>query len=222
LSSADLDATAYREGALALLRHAIGFDGWCWSLVDPASGLPAHTVANNSPITDNRARWHQLTYADPIPPRTEATSHFAVSLLSESSRGDLSGSRQWREVLGPAGVGDTLEAHLVAGHLRWGHLSLYRGADYGCFTETDRAFIAEVAPMLATQLRRSIRKAAVRDALDDVEEPGTLILDPDLRLLAITPDAQRWLREAAPALTNAADPLPGFVYALREPQGTAH
>jgi DNA-binding CsgD family transcriptional regulator len=215
-SYADLDPTVYRHEALAQLGRAIGFDAWCWTLVDPGSGLGAHAVAHNPAVARNPARFHQLTYRDPaaLSRADTATPRAAVSLLSQSTGGDLQTSAPWREVLGPAGLGDRLDARLVCGRLCWGHLSLYRGADRGWFTESDRAFIAEVTPTLADQLRRAVRTAAVGDAADDFDEPGTLLLDPHLRVLAITPEAQRWLTEIEPTLANAADPLPGFVFAL--------
>jgi DNA-binding CsgD family transcriptional regulator len=91
---------------------------------------------------------------------------------------------------------------------------LYRDARHGWFSQDDRAFVAEIALLLAAQLRRSTRTAALPNGLDDVDEPGTLVLDRDLRLLAATPEARRWLDEVAPVVREAADPLPGFVYAL--------
>ena len=52
----------YRHEALALLDRAVGFDAWCWTLVDPDSGLPAHAVAENPAVAGNPARFHQLIY----------------------------------------------------------------------------------------------------------------------------------------------------------------
>lgn len=223
LSDADLDSTVYRHEALALLRRAVGFDAWCWTLVDPGSGLPAHAIADNPAVSRNPARFHQLAYSDVAGLcRSDApTADAAVSLLSQSTGGDLEANPPWREVLGPAGLGDRLDAALVAGRLCWSHLALYRDADRGWFTESDRAFIAEFTPTLADKLRRLIRTVAVDDTRDDFDEPGTLVLDPHLRVLAITREARRWLMEIDPAAADVANPLPGFVYALGARIGTA-
>lgn len=180
LSDADLDLTVYRHEALALLDRAVGFDAWCWTLVDPDSDLPAHAVAENPAVACNPARFHQLMYRDHAALSRTATAApgAAVSLLSQATGGDLRTSRPWREVLGPAGLGDVLDARLVSGCVDWSHLSLYRGADRGWFTEKDRAFIAELAPRLADKLRGAIRTAGASDAPDDFDEPGTPLARP--------------------------------------------
>ena len=214
LSDADLDPTAYRHEAIGLIRGAVGFDAWCWALVDPGSGLPAHAVANNPAVARNPARFHQLSRGDIAALRCADASTPNVSVLSQSTSGDLRVDPAWREVLGPAGLGDRLDAALVAGRLCWSHLSLFRGADLGWFTESDHAFIAQLAPTLTEKLRRSILTMAVSDALEDNDQPGTLLLDPHLRVLAITPEAQRWIGEIVPTVAEPADPLPGLIYAL--------
>lgn len=216
LSDADLDPTVYRHEALTLLRRAVGFDAWCWTLVDPGSGLPTHAIADNPAVARNPARFHQLVYGDVAGlGRSDApNADGAVSVFSQSTGGGLDSNAPWREVLGPAGLGDGLDAALVAGRLCWGHLSLYRGADCCWFTESDRAFIADITPTFAYDLRRSIRTVAVCDTPDDSDVPGILVLDPHLRVLAITREARRWLMEIDPAPTVVADRLPGFVYAL--------
>lgn len=216
LSGAGLDAASYRHEAIGLLRGAVDFDAWCWALVDPASGLPAHAVAHNPVIGHNQARFHLLGHAIPeVPGPADARlgQGGPVRVLSNSTGGDLRRSARWRELLGPGGFGDQMEARLVTDRQCWGHLALYRDAGGGWFTEYDCSFLATVAHVLAAQLRRSIRLIPPTRGLEG-DEPGILVLDPELRLLAATPQAQRWLAEVAPVLPAGCDPLPGFVYAL--------
>lgn len=39
LARAELDNDSFRYEAAAILRRAVGFDGWCWLLADPAAQL---------------------------------------------------------------------------------------------------------------------------------------------------------------------------------------
>lgn len=204
-----------------MLRREIGFEAWCWSAVDPASRLPTDAVAYNPAIKGKVERFHKLNYSE-LPPSPDApcpAPDGVVRWWGESALNRRDPSPKWQEVLGPAGVGDLLDVYLVAGGARWGHIALYRAADCGMFTAEERSFIAELAPSLTAHHRRSLRIALAQDGLDEIEEPGTLVLDSELRPLAVTPEAQRWLSEIAPARTGsgpavATHLLPAPVYAV--------
>ena len=43
LARAGLDNDGFRLAAADVLRQAVGFDRWCWTLLDPAAGLPTAT-----------------------------------------------------------------------------------------------------------------------------------------------------------------------------------
>ena len=47
LAAARLDNDGSRWEAAAVLRRAIGFDGWCWMLADPGSRLPTRDLGEN-------------------------------------------------------------------------------------------------------------------------------------------------------------------------------
>ena len=47
LARARMDNDVFRWEAAEVLRRAIGFDTWCWVLLDPATGLPTRYTATN-------------------------------------------------------------------------------------------------------------------------------------------------------------------------------
>ncbi|MBO0687662.1 MAG: helix-turn-helix transcriptional regulator [Candidatus Dormibacteraeota bacterium] len=214
LVRARLDSVTFRHEAVAILQQAVGFDAWCWTLMDPGSGLPSHAMAENPVITGEQARFFQVIFqSEDVPLGIEpggGTSR--VHSLREATGGDLPRSARWREVLGPGGYGDELAAGLIAGGLCWGHLALYRDVGQAAFGREDTEFLAQVVPGLAARLRQVAREPA--ESWDEADEPGTLLLDRDLRLLAATPQAPFWIDELARLYPRAVGRLPAIVYAL--------
>lgn len=214
LVRARLDSVTFRQEAVSILQQAVGFDAWCWTLMDPGSGLPSHAMAENPVITGEQARFFQVIFqSEDVPLGIEPGSGTSrVHSLRAATGGDFPRSARWREVLGPGGYGDELAAGLIAGGLCWGHLALYRDAGQAAFGSEDTQFLAQVVPALAARLRQVAREPAV--SWDEADEPGTLLLGRDLRLLAATPQARRWLDELAPLYPRTVGRLPAIVYAL--------
>jgi hypothetical protein len=101
-------------------------------------------------------------------------------------------------MLGSGGLGDQLGAHLAADSACWAYLTLYRD---------------EAAPGLAPATRRS-SPAWHRCWRPDPGEPGTIIVDRDLKLVTATSHAWRWIARLGLAKPSDAEPLPGFIYAM--------
>ena len=78
-------------------------------------------------------------------------------MLSAATGGALDRDPLWREMLGPAGLGDQLGAPVAADGVDWAYLALYRDGGRAWFSPGDAAFIASVAPMLAARLRAGLR-----------------------------------------------------------------
>jgi DNA-binding CsgD family transcriptional regulator len=135
-----------------------------------------------------------------------------VSVLSAATSGALDRDPVWREMLGPGGLGDQLGAPLVADGLTWAYLSLYRDEGRAWFGPGDAAFVASVAPMLAARLRAGLRQTA--SASTDPGEPGTVIVDRDMKLVTATSHAWRWIARLGLEKPSDAEPLPGFIYAM--------
>ena len=60
LARGRMDNDVFRWEAAEVLRRAIGFDTWCWVLLDPATGLPTRYTATNPVIGHNQRRFFPL------------------------------------------------------------------------------------------------------------------------------------------------------------------
>ena len=215
LVRADMDNDTFRLEAAAVLRQAMGFDWWCWTLLDPGARLPTRYLAAAAPV-DQAARrfcrlpWDDVAAAIPAAGRPRAPS--AVTVLSAATGGDLRRDECWRELLGPAGTGDSLAARLIADGNCWALLHAGRDSSSRWFSEDETAFLADLAPLLAGRLRDGLRTGLVEDGRGDA--PGTIIVDRDCNLLAATDQARRWIARLGLRQPNDAEPLPGFIYAM--------
>ena len=213
LAGARMDNDVFRWEAAQVLRRAIGFDTWCWVLLDPATDLPTRYTVTNPVLGQDPRRFFPLALqslvACPPPGRTRPGE---VSVLSAATGGALDRDPLWREMLGPAGLGDHLGAPLAADGVSWAYLTLYRDDGRAWFTPGDAAFVASVAPLLAARLRAGLRHTT--PAGTDPGEPGTVIVDRDLALVTATSQAWRWIARLGLAKPSDAEPLPGFIYAM--------
>ncbi|MBV8293240.1 MAG: helix-turn-helix transcriptional regulator [Mycobacterium sp.] len=213
LARARMDNDVFRWEAVEVLRRAIGFDTWCFVLLDPTTGLPTRYASTNPVIGHNQRQFFPLYLqslaACPPPRRTRAAE---VSVLSAATGGALERDPVWREMLSPGGLGDQLGAHLAADGVCWAYLALYRDEGRAWFNPGDAAFVGSVAPLLAARLRAGLRHTTL--ASTDPGEPGTVIVDRDLNLVTATSHAWRWIARLGLDKPSDAEPLPGFIYAM--------
>jgi DNA-binding CsgD family transcriptional regulator len=96
-------------------------------------------------------------------------------------------------------------------------LHLHRDSFGAFFSAGDAELIAGVAPMLAARIRDGLRgRAPYQDIAprdDPSPEPGTIIVDEELSVVAATGEAWDWIDRLGLAKPNDAEPLPGFIYA---------
>lgn len=210
LARADMNNDCFRLAAADVLGRAVGFDWWCWTLLDPAADLPTRYLSNNPIIGGAQRRFYRML-PDPVQPSPEWQSRRPVTVLSAATGGDLCRSRLWRELIGPRGGGDQLMARLAVGGAAWAYLDLGRARSSGWFTADDAGFVAGLAPLLAARLRAGLR--APGGPAEDGGQPGTIILDRDLGLVAGTGAAWRWIERLGLQRPSDAEPLPGFIYA---------
>ncbi|MEE1782166.1 LuxR C-terminal-related transcriptional regulator [Streptomyces sp. SP17BM10] len=136
----------------------------------------------------------------------------AVMSLDRATLGRRSASARYREIMAGLGLGDELRAALIAGRDCWGVLCLHRAdADAG-FSDQDLAAVRTLAPHLAEGLRRGmVREAVTRDGPGAPGAPGVIVLDRELALVSISPDAERWLDRLPPPKVRG---LPWPVYSV--------
>lgn len=214
LARADVDNDTFQHETAAILRQAVGLDWWCWPLADPGARLPTRVPGADAPVYQDQRRVAWLlpdSWGNSgLDPQT-GTRPPAARSLSTATQGDLRRDLIWREVLGPAGTGDVLDVMLTADGVCWGQLHLGRDSSARSFGNDDTEFLAIVAPLLAARLRKGL--CAGRAHKGPGAEPGTIIIDQDLSLVAATDQAWRWIGRLGTRPPNDAEPLPGFIYA---------
>jgi len=104
-----------------------------------------------------------------------------VTALSEATKGELNRDLCWREVLGPAGTGDTMGARLIADSVCWAQLHVGRDSSGRWFSDGDAEFLAWATPLLAARLRDGLRAPWPDD--NPAPEPGTIVVDRDLSVI---------------------------------------
>jgi DNA-binding CsgD family transcriptional regulator len=139
-----------------------------------------------------------------------ATGAAHVASLDSVTGGDRGSSPRYRDIMRPLGLGDELRVALVLGSQCWGYLCLHRTDGASGFTEHELALVGAAAPHLAHALRQAVlmrRPAAAAGA----HGPGVVMLNDDLSVVAVTPQAAQLLEriEARPGSV----PLPVCVYA---------
>ena len=200
LSEAELRWDVFSGELIAQLRPAVGFDGWCVALADPATGLPAVAVAEDSPVACCQRRFYQLEYQNPDFSTWEAFAAAGrpVAVLSDVTGGDLARSRHWDELLRPAGTADELRAVLKVGGTRWGSLTLYRAAPGRWFSDDEMRLVGSLHGALSRAARAGWAAWPPAPA-DCAEEPATLVATAAGTIANATPAAGTWLARLGPS-----------------------
>ncbi|MGZ4603433.1 MAG: response regulator transcription factor, partial [Kineosporiaceae bacterium] len=115
--------------------------------------------------------------------------------------------RRYVELLEPAGIHDELRVRLAVGGDQWATVILYR-LEERPFTSDDVAVAAAAAPLAARAIRTTLLRA-VCDTPDVATPPGSVLLDPDGRVLVSSAAAEELLaalpeRQVATVLANLA------------------
>jgi DNA-binding CsgD family transcriptional regulator len=126
-----------------------------------------------------------------------------VSALFVETDGRPERSARYRRYLAPDGFADEMRFAFVDAYGRWGSMGLFSERAY---TASEQNASAELVPLVASALRRSIAHAAPSD---DEASPGFLLLDAEDRVRSRDARAAELL--AGCAQTSA---LPGAVHVL--------
>jgi DNA-binding CsgD family transcriptional regulator len=222
LAGSHQDSDSFRREAIAILHRAIGVDGWGWLQLDPGAGMPMQE-SNENVVCDRELRrffrmvprvWNVPGTPDDRPaPRRPAPGVLPVTTLSAATGGDLSRDLTWREVFGPGGVGDKMRVQLIAGGTCWALVHMHRDSSSEHYGEDDIEFAAAVAPLLTPRVLADLR-APVPPGKDPAPEPGTMVLDEDLSMVAATTRAWWWIEHIGATGPNPDEPLPSVVYVV--------
>jgi hypothetical protein len=200
LSRASLDSASYRREAMAVLRRAVPFQGWCWALVDPQTLVPWDSMSDDPVLAGQQRRLFQLDLDDDaIPSLPQQVRHNRrVGVLSQVTGGEPGRSRRWEELYRPWGVGDELRATLLLDDLCWSYFTLTRDRSTGPFLMQEAAGVRDLLGTLAEGLRQAFIRSPQAGYLGQPETvkdgPGTVVFGPDLQLVAATPMGIEWFR----------------------------
>jgi DNA-binding CsgD family transcriptional regulator len=211
---AGLDAAQLRLEVLGRLRQIVPVDAAFFATVDPVTLLFTAAVAEDplgaaTPLfLDN-----EFGHDDVNKFAALAGSVDGVTSLDRATRGDRSVSPRYREIMAPLGLGDEMRAALVAGQNCWGVLCLHREDSPLGFTDQELRLVQRIAPHLAEGLRRAVTLQPAAGAGSEPGTPGVIVLDANLEVVSISPEAEHWLAEIADLESPRTSELPLAIYA---------
>jgi DNA-binding CsgD family transcriptional regulator len=214
LGRSGLDAPEFRRQSLRLLRSLVSVDAAFFATVDPATllftgALSEEPLAAATPLfLDNEFGREDVNKFVMLAGATDA-----VGTLDHATAGDRMGSARYREVIRPLGLGDELRVALMSGGRCWGVLCLHRQEARLGFDLPEIALVRRLAPHLGEGLRKGIAVFATAPADAIAEGPGIIVLDADLSVISVNPQAQRWLAQLRDADRPAHLDLPLPIYA---------
>ncbi|HUN35892.1 MAG TPA: helix-turn-helix transcriptional regulator [Trebonia sp.] len=229
LAHAGLDSFAFRERAIGDLRAALPFDAAAWWTIDPASALFTSCVFQPSPVDHAicaGVHGNELGDTDYNKFRVLARRSAKAEVLSAATGGQPERSDRYRHILAPLQYKHELRLALSDNSVLWGGIALLREPGGPDFTPAEVGRVASLGRILTEGLRSGIALGAAQ--VDCAPNgPGMLIVDDDLQILTMTPNAERWLDELTdgfPCLPNVGSSwLPEAVRSVvaraRQPHG---
>ena len=194
LAGSRADPAELRLAAVRELSQAIGFDQWCWTVADPGPGYCAQGIGDMNPASlPYVPRQYLAEESDPFSVTRQVTGDgIAAATISALTSGDLARSTRWDQCLRPAGLGDEITVACRDVYGFWGWLLPRRATSDPHFSDDDIALLAAASPDIAVLTRRVLAHPAGHAP---ASQPGTLILDSDLRFISWTDAAGQWLSQ---------------------------
>jgi DNA-binding CsgD family transcriptional regulator len=211
---AGLDAAALREEVLRRLRRIMPVDAAFFATVDPMTVLFTSAVAED-PLAAARPLFMDNEFGRDDVNKFAALAEAAdpVSSLERATRGDWQASPRYREIMNPLGLGDELRAALIARKRCWGVMCLHReNASHG-FDVWEVDLVRRISPHVAEGLRRAVSVGPASAVAAESAAPGIIVLDANLAVVSMSPEAQQWLAEIDDADWPGPAELPMAIYA---------
>ncbi len=214
LCHAGLDSITLRRRVLKVLQRVVPIDAAWWATVDPATLLFTSAVREDMPEkTTPLFVQNEFLQTDSNKFTDLARAEVPVRSLSEATRGDLSKSQRYQEILAPLGLADELRAVLKVGSRCWSFLCLHREVSQVYFSKDEAVFLRELGPHLAEGMRTSFLLAAAEASDADVG-PGLILISDDFSMIGMTPAAEQWMAYLGPEEWSRQTQLPQAVYAV--------
>jgi DNA-binding CsgD family transcriptional regulator len=215
-------ADAAVETFLAATADVLDTVGSCWHHTDPSSGQPVTLAAAGDPAGSFQESL-QYEFRRPDVGRFAElrARRLPLTTISAETRGRMSRSRRFREMIESTGTADELRVAFRDAFGTWSALVVFTARRLG---EDDLRFVAEILPAATAALRAGVaaelragtapapRQANAPVALvDDHDGPSVVLLDPADRVIAADAAARRRLA----LLPNAPDgQVPGVLACL--------
>ncbi|WP_218580012.1 helix-turn-helix transcriptional regulator [Nocardia cyriacigeorgica] len=208
LCAAGGESRTLRRAVLDRLARTLDFDYFAFVLTDPVTCVGCDPLAE-VPAIDELPRLIRLKYATAV---NRWTGLDDVGLLSIATAGHLEQSPMWREALAAHDVTDIASVVFRDRYGCWGFLDLWRCAPATPFTLAEADLLAEiVAPVTAALRRTQAATFAEEHAASTERNPLVLLLGPDLRMRAQTPQTHDYLSVLLPP-PPARSPVPASAY----------
>jgi DNA-binding CsgD family transcriptional regulator len=206
------DCGGSRELRRALLREIsrnVSFDAYAWLLCDPETEVGCDPVAD-VPCLPELPRLIRLKYATDTNRWTRMRT--PVARLLDATRGNPEQSLVWREMLAAYDVVDVASIVFRDRFGCWSFLDLWRAGPVAPFTDRESEYLSAIASPVTVALRQA--QAAtfhIGDVAQAPDGPAVLVLAPDLRVKAQTPETDAYLRALVPPAADR-QPIPAGAY----------
>jgi DNA-binding CsgD family transcriptional regulator len=204
------------DAATRGLTELVPADVWCGVVLDPSTLLDTGGQHHNGFPETTMPRLFEIEHIeqdDVDNLHALAGRPDQVSLLSNSTGGDLPASKYYRDILQPLGLRDEMRVVLRQGGHVWGLLVLCRAAGSRAFTDADLAAARQISAPATAALRRSLLLAG-SDTGTVTDAPGLVILDEHHDQVTVSPTARQWLDDMQEDRSPAASSLPYVVQAV--------
>ncbi|MEU5403379.1 LuxR C-terminal-related transcriptional regulator [Streptomyces sp. NPDC005963] len=212
-----------RTGALSVLHSTARTllkvtpaDVWCAVMLDPSTLLDTGGIHTHGFSTEVMPRLFEIEHADQVGVdnlRALTRRNRPVSVLSQSTKGQLADSIYYRDVLRPSGLGDELRVLLRDGSRTWGLFVLCRSSGTPPFTSAEVELAAALSAPATLALRRSLLLGGIdSDGVPDAT--GLLILDDEQQVHLCTSTAEHLLGLIQEAHSRPRQLLPYALQAL--------
>lgn len=190
----------------------VDFDAYVWLLTDPETSVGSAPLADvPGPLLRLLPRLIALKYLTKVNRWTTLGS--SAASLHQTTGGDLSRSRLWRELLGSHGVVDMASCVFRDRFGCWGFLDLWRSSTGDPFTTLEVTYLTSLLEAVTTGLRRCQANTFVVRPRREPHRlgPVVLLLSPELKVLGQTPETHEYLRVLVPPADGRA-PIPASAY----------
>jgi DNA-binding CsgD family transcriptional regulator len=215
LSETGLTAQQLLEQAGPLIDAVVPSDGYFLGATDPETSLVMGAgVVHDLPLEMCQPTWdYEFMVPDYLKFVDIAGSGRVVADLHEDTGGRPERSPRWREFGTATGFRSEVRATFTLGTGIWGVGQFDRLGDVRPFSDPEKAWLAQVAPLLAQGLRRAMLTDG--GSVPTERGPGVLLLDPAWNVVSATREAVAWLDELGGLPTGHAIPFATHAYASR-------